>query len=111
MKRSAELKKSSRQLGREIERRAEEILPTLGNRLNDIESSDLYKETLRNINSKRQSRDWSGAFRVAAEGVERLAGLAGKFSAGDAHRAILNIGHLFGYTDSALGKPSKWLGS
>ena len=86
-----------KQLGREIERRAEETLPTLGNRLNGIESSDLYKETLRNINSRRQSRDWSGAFRVAAEGVERLAGLAGKFSAGDAHRTILNIGHRIGY--------------
>ncbi len=86
-----------RQLGREIELQAEEILPNLGNRLSDIESSDMYRETLRNISGRRQSRDWSGAFRAAADGVERLAGFAGKFNAGDAHRVILNVGHRLGF--------------
>ena len=82
------------QLNREIERSFDEILPALANRLSDIEASDLYTETLRNLSGRGRKRDWSGAVR----GVAGLADLAKKLLGGDVRRAVLNIGHFFGYT-------------
>ena len=103
------------QLIRQTERQAAEILPTLGQRLRDLESSGLHQETFRNINSGSQGRDRSGAIRVAASSADRLSGLAGnlafnstavargasglaQFSGSTAHSMVLNVGHFFGHS-------------
>ncbi len=105
----------TRQIAAETEQLAAEILPTLGQRLEDLQGTSLHRNTFDAINSRMQGRDLGPAIRGAASGATKLGELArgfafnsgavargasglAQYSGSTAHGAILNVGHFLGHS-------------
>lgn len=103
------------ELVRETEEIARQITPDLDARLRDLNESEFHRKTFSNIEMRGQGQSWTGAAKVTADGTRKLGRLAkdlsinssavaqgatglARFSGSAAHGAVLNIGHLFGYS-------------
>ena len=105
----------TRQIVAKTEQLAAEMLPTLGQRLEDLQATSLHRDTFDAINARMQGRDLGPAIRGAASGAAKLGDLArglafnsgavargasglAQYSGSTAHGAILNVGHFLGHS-------------
>ena len=105
----------TRQIVAKTEQLAAEMLPTLGQRLEDLQATSLHRDTFDAINGRMQGRDLGPAIRGAASGAAKLGDLArglafnsgavargasglAQYSGSTAHGAMLNVGHFLGHS-------------